>query len=194
MLWAENFVKKSLPLNLITIALSFIFSRLSERRRSDKAWGRRNFKGVNKQTRWTIQLAQVISQLFCYIKKNICFILSHHYTITSLSPLQIPDNVFRIEVFVICWLICVLGLLSWYLTNAILLLLRSRKPSDNPAIVKLYKWVSSMDVVWNSWMRLNQVSFLKFLPELYFPLELKSTLKWPSLMCLITLINFVCLC
>ena len=44
----ENLGKKSLPLNLIMIALSFIFSRLSERRWSDKAWGRRNFKGVNK--------------------------------------------------------------------------------------------------------------------------------------------------
>ena len=45
---SENLAKKSLPLNLIMIALSFIFSRLSERRWSDKAWGRRNFKGTNK--------------------------------------------------------------------------------------------------------------------------------------------------
>lgn len=146
------------------IGLSFIFSRLSERRWSDKAWRRGNFKGVNKQTRWTIQLAQVISQLF------------------------------RIELFVICWLIRVLGLLSWHLTNAIPLLLRSRKPSDNPAIVKLYKWVSSTDVLLYGILECDwtKLAFYKFLPELYFTLEMKSTLKWPSLTCLITLILFVC--
>lgn len=64
--------ERSLALNLITILRSFSLSRLSQRRWSDKTWWRGNFKGANKSTRWTLQLAQVISQ---FNQKKNCVVI-----------------------------------------------------------------------------------------------------------------------